>query len=323
MTLNETGHQMTINLAQGLQTKVLIGLGVIRVTGVDARSFLHGQLTQDIINLSSNDTRLAGYCSAKGRLYSVLHVFAKDDVVYLITRRSLIPSLIKRLSLFVMRAKVVFEDISNDLNVYGICSSDALSVGECKQGSESHRIGVLPFVDDGIKYARELLITDSKNLTTLPEIDEAVWNWFDIKAGMPIIELETQEAFVPQMVNLDRIGGINFKKGCYPGQEVVARSHYLGKLKRRMQAAQLSFATVDNAVAALLQLPPGLDVYSSIDLTQPAGQIVSAALNPFNHLLIDVLYEVSLPFLLDGAILSVESLFANWQRMELPYSLAD
>lgn len=322
MTLNETGHQMTINFAQGFKTTALKELGVVRVAGIDACSFLHSQLTQEILSLSLHDSKLAGYCSAKGRLYAVMYVFADLEAVYLITRRSLIASLIKRLSLFVMRAKVIFEDVSSDLNIYGICSKDALSVGQCIH-NDGYRIGILPFVSDDITYSRELLIISSKNASNLPEVDEAVWNWLDIKAGMPHIELDTQEVFVPQMVNLDRIGGINFKKGCYPGQEIVARSHYLGKLKRRMQTAQLCFSSAEDASMALLLLLAGLDVYSSVDLSQPAGQLVSAALNPFNHLLIDVLYEVSLPLLDNGAKLSIEGLFTEWQRMDLPYSLTD
>ena len=144
----------------------------------------------------------------------------------------------------------------------------------------------------------------------------ALWQWFDIMAGIAHVTADISESFVPQMMNLDRIGGVNFKKGCYPGQEIVARSHYLGKLKRRMQRASLISE----------QTPPltmGMDVYSSADDSQPAGQLLAFASNPFIENRWDVLYEVSLPMLEGEAQLYLPTIQSTWSRQTLPYSLAD
>ena len=151
----------------------------------------------------------------------------------------------------------------------------------------------------------------------------ALWHWLDIRAGIAHVTADISEAFVPQMMNLERIGGVNFKKGCYPGQEIVARSHYLGKLKRRMQAASIDFANAVERDQALTQLHIGMDVYSSADPAQPAGQLLAYARSPLNDTQIDVLYEVSLPLLDNDARVYLPEISANWQRRALPYTLSD
>ena len=305
---------MAINFEHTVTTGALDHLGVIRVSGVDARSFLHAQLTQDVETLSDNETRLAGYCSAKGRLYAIFQIFAVGETVYLITQRELIEPVVKRLRMFVLRAKVVLEDISNELQIQGVVSKTALTTNQMVAADSAFRLGVLPAYIDGVAYPRELRLA----ATIEGDVSGAVWDWLEVKAAQPHIERATYEAFVPQMVNLDRIGGVNFKKGCYPGQEVVARSHYLGKLKRRMQTASMIFANESAVVLPNI----GVDVLSSID-NQPAGQVVGVGLNLLHAHKVDILYEVSLPMLADGAELSIEGIDAQWQRGGLPYTLSD
>ena len=305
---------MAINFEHTVTTGALDHLGVIRVSGVDARSFLHAQLTQDVETLSDNETRVAGYCSAKGRLYAIFQIFAVGEPVYLITQRELIEPVVKRLRMFVLRAKVVLEDISNELQIQGVVSKTALTTNQMVAADSAFRLGVLPAYIDGVAYPRELRLA----ATIEGDVSGAVWDWLEVKAAQPHIERATYEAFVPQMVNLDRIGGVNFKKGCYPGQEVVARSHYLGKLKRRMQTASMIFANESAVVLPNI----GVDVLSSID-KQPAGQVVGVGLNPLHAHQVDILYEVSLPMLADGAELSIEGIDAQWQRGDLPYTLSD
>lgn len=305
---------MAINFEHTVTTGALDHLGVIRASGVDARSFLHAQLTQDVEKLSDNETRLAGYCSAKGRLYAIFQIFAVGETVYLITQRELIEPVVKRLRMFVLRAKVVLEDISNELQIQGVVSKTALTTNQMVAADRAFRLGILPAYIDGVAYPRELRLA----ATLEGDVSRAVWDWLEVKAAQPHIECATYEAFVPQMVNLDRIGGVNFKKGCYPGQEVVARSHYLGKLKRRMQTASMIFANESAVVLPNI----GVDVLSSID-KQPAGQVVGVGLSPLYAHQVDILYEVSLPMLADGADLSVEGIDAQWQRGDLPYTLSD
>ena len=201
---------MAINFEHTVTTGALDHLGVIRASGVDARSFLHAQLTQDVEKLSDNETRLAGYCSAKGRLYAIFQIFAVGETVYLITQRELIEPVVKRLRMFVLRAKVVLEDISNELQIQGVVSKTALTTNQMVSADSTFRLGILPAYIDGVAYPRELRLA----ATIEGDVSGAVWDWLEVKAAQPHIERATYEAFVPQMVNLDRIGGVNFKKGC-------------------------------------------------------------------------------------------------------------
>ena len=295
----------------------LANYGVIRATGADAKSFLHAQLTQDVQNLSDVETKLAGYCSAKGRLYAIFQMYIQGDDVYLITHRSVLETVIKRLRMFVLRAKVVLDDVSDSLFIFGFCAPSALSAGVKLIEDDVVRLGLLPAVIDGVSYARELRVGVAGVVNDALAADANAWQWLDIMAGVTHVEAANSEAFVPQMVNLDRIGGVNFKKGCYPGQEIVARSHYLGKLKRRMQSAVLEW--MDDQP----QLTIGTDVYSSQDATQPAGQVVAVADSPILSNTLHVLYEVSLPMIEGDVALSVQGVNAIWQKTALPYALSD
>lgn len=301
-------------------------LALIRASGEDARAFLHGQLTQDIIHLNENQTSLAGYCSAKGRLYAIFNIWADGENVYLLTQRSVAKTVIKRLRMFVLRAKVVLEDISDQYDISAWVSSNALENQNAIQQNGTIRLGLMPAVIDEqtCLLAREIQVTQ-KNAEVnnkMPD-DLELWQWLEIKAGFAPICAAISEAFVPQMVNLDRIGGVNFKKGCYPGQEIVARSHYLGKLKRRMQAAAIVFADQNARDSAYAQLKIGMDVHSSANSTQPAGQLLSFARNPLHDNQIDVLYEVSLPLLENDAQISIPNIAGVWSAQALPYLLAD
>lgn len=305
------GYQNMLNvqdLQRGVQADLQSIFGVIRATGAEARSFLHAQLTQDVLGLTQDDVRLAGYCSPKGRLYAVFQMYGEGDDVYLIVHRSVLENVLKRLRMFVLRAKVVLEDVSETHAVHGVCGDAALAVGQ----RDGARLGILPAHIEGVSIARELRVAAPSDLNLC---DAAVWQWLDVMAGLPQVEAATYEAFVPQMVNLERIGGVNFKKGCYPGQEIVARSHYLGKLKRRMVRAQST-----NAAAAALSI--GMDVCVSTDAANPIGQLVGCAANPLVENTIDALFEVSLPMLEGDALLSTAAA-DTWRVLALPYSLKD
>jgi folate-binding protein YgfZ len=232
--------------------------GLIRASGADARSFLHGQLTQDMQTLVPGQARLAGYCSAKGRLLASFIVWldANDDLL-LACSADLLPTTLKRLSMFVLRAKCRLSDATAELPLHGWVGS-AVPAGAAWT-VDGHRLVHLPPVDG---VARALVAGEPPAAAAL---DPELWRWLEARGGIPRIVAATVEQFVPQMVNLELVGGVNFQKGCYPGQEVVARSQYRGTTKRRAQV-----------VSAALALQPGQEVFAAAEPEQPAGRVVLA-----------------------------------------------
>jgi folate-binding protein YgfZ len=276
-------------------------LGLIAVSGEDAASFLHNQLTNDVEHLGTNEARLAGYCTPKGRLQATFLMWRTGQDIFLALPRAIQAPLQKRLTMFVLRSKAKLRDATGEAAtgaVLGLAGAKA-------QAALARQVGALPDVPyakvdgafgsvlrlaDAFGAPRYLWVTSPETATAaLPQLREtlalggnAAWHLAEIHAGVPQVTPPTQEQFVPQMVNFELIGGINFKKGCYPGQEIVARSQYLGKLKRRM-----TLATLPNAAVRA-----GDEVFSSDDPEQPSGMIVNAAPNGLGGA--DVLVEIKL-----------------------------
>ncbi|WP_233259205.1 CAF17-like 4Fe-4S cluster assembly/insertion protein YgfZ [Rubrivivax albus] len=233
--------------------------GLIRASGDDARSFLHGQLTQDIQGLQPGRARLAGYCSAKGRLLASFVVWADaGGDLLLACSADVLPATLKRLSMFVLRAKCKLTDATAELPLHGLVGS-AVPAGDDWQVVD-HRVVILPAVN-GVR--RALVAGASPAAAAL---DPELWRWLEARSGIARVVAANSEQFVPQMVNWELVGGVNFQKGCYPGQEVVARSQYRGTTKRRAYVVQ-----ADGALAA------GQDVFAASDADQPAGRVVLAA----------------------------------------------
>jgi tRNA-modifying protein YgfZ len=231
--------------------------GVIRALGAEAAKFLHGQLTQDIEHLPTGASCLAGYCSAKGRLMGTFVVHRlSDDELLLACSADVLPVVLKRLSMFVLRAKYKLSDASAEWPLWGAVGAAAATARDV--------MAQLPHaLVDAQPLARALVFGK-------PAVDEAAldintWRWLEVMSGTPRVTAATAEQFVPQMVNLEVVGGVNFQKGCYPGQEVVARSQYRGTLKRRAWVLK---------TAVLLQ--PGQEIFHSADPGQPAGMVVLA-----------------------------------------------
>ena len=247
--------------------------GVIRAQGSDAASFLQGQLTQDVQQLDQHSTRLAGFCNAKGRLLASLLIWHPEpDQFLMLCSADLLPATLKRLSMFVMRAKCKLSDASASLAVYGLSGDTATrwlgtsappAAGRCTAatGGQALRLG------DVAGTARYLWVqaTDAA-APPLPALAAEAWEWLEVGSGVARIVAATAEHFVPQMVNFELVGGVSFQKGCYPGQEVVARSQYRGSIKRRA-------FVVESAGAA----HPGQEVFHSADAAQPAGRVVNAS----------------------------------------------
>lgn len=250
-------------------TAPLPGLGVIRAHGEEAAKFLHGQLTNDFSLLGLSEARLAGFCSPKGRLLASFVGFkrAHDDIL-LVCSRDLLPAVLKRLSMFVLRAKLKLSDASEAFQVRGLAGTDAAASPWRKtDGTDgSHTITLHPAAGQG----RALWIAPAETtVPALPALSDARWDWLEVMSGVARVSQPVVEAFVPQMLNHESVGGVNFKKGCYPGQEVVARSQFRGTLKRRAYL-----------VAADAPLAAGQDVFHSSDAEQPCGSVALAAAHP-------------------------------------------
>ncbi len=271
---------------------VLEEFGVIAASGADAARFLHAQLTNDVAGLAADAVQLNGYCNAKGRLLAVFTTWRGADAIYLQLPREILPAVHKRLSMFVLRAKVTLADVSEQWVALGLIGRGATQLLQ-------HAGGLQRTVDASIALGetrivrlrpsprsneRFLLIVPARELPdwltrlqAAQRVASGVWWWSQIDAGIPDVFAATQEKFVPQMINLEVLGGVNFRKGCYPGQEVVARSQYLGKLRRRM-----GIAHVEDGAAA------GADVYADGE-AQPVGTVVMAATAPSGGM--DLLFE--------------------------------
>lgn len=269
------------DLANGY-VSLLSGQSLIQVHGDDAASFLHSQLSNDVERLKQGEARYAAYCTPKGRMLASIYYWKDGQNIFLQCSSTLQPALQKRLQMFVMRAKAKLEDVSDRFSLLGLAGAQAqaflqkyfqqlpLETNQTVKGE----LGVLIRRADAFDQPRYQWIISNDTLdqlfTTLQAelqiTDSHVWRLGDIYAGIPEVREQTKEQFVPQMVNFELIGGVNFKKGCYPGQEIVARSQYLGKLKRRMAIAKIDASNV--AIAT--------EIFSENDPTQPCGMIVNA-----------------------------------------------
>lgn len=301
-------------------------LGILAVRGKDAATFLQGQFTNDVVNLDSSHSQLNGICSPKGRLLATFRVLRDEQGFQLSIPRSMLESVTKRLQMFIMRSAVTLEDASDQvirLGVSGPAASTELSA----------LIAVLPSAVDEVVRSNDYTIVripgiqpryevmgplsamqklwDSLNVRGAP-IGTAAWQLLDILAGLPVITPETADAFVPQMVNFQLVGGVSFKKGCYTGQEVVARMQYLGKLKRQMYLAK-----VRSDEAPL----PGNDLYSAADREQSAGKIVAAQPHPDGGYMLLAVIQIATQAAGDIHLNSNDGPLLEFT--ELPYALAE
>jgi folate-binding protein YgfZ len=245
--------------------------GLIRARGADAASFLHGQLTQDFAKLDGTQARLAGFCSAKGRLLaSFVGWKAEEQDVLLACHASVLPATLKRLSMFVLRAQCKLSDASGEVAMWGLAGAPARELlGEVAVwGKKDVAGGAVVRLPDATGVTRALWAA-TQPPPAAPELPLDTWRWLAVHSGIPVIEAATAEQFVPQMVNFELVGGVNFQKGCYPGQEIVARSQYRGTAKRRM-----FLFDIDAPAQA------GQEVFHSDDPGQPAGMVVNAAARP-------------------------------------------
>ncbi|MEX3629055.1 MAG: folate-binding protein [Burkholderia sp.] len=272
--------------------------GIIDVAGDDAATFLHSQLTNDIEHFDAAGVKLAGYCTAKGRLLASFLAWRSNAGVRLLVSKDIQAAVQKRLSMFVLRAKAKLSDAA-ELVAVGLAGEvrEALSGlfealpdgGHTKLDGPAGTLIRLPDADGRARYlwiaSREQFEAGAAVLDgKLARVSPAVWDWLEIRAAEPRITQPVVEQFVPQMLNYDVIGAVNFRKGCYPGQEIVARSQYRGTTKRRAALVHVEGET--DTVRA------GVELFHSEDPGQPCGMIVNAAAAPAGG--VDALVEIKL-----------------------------
>nr|WP_315226491.1 folate-binding protein [uncultured Limnohabitans sp.] len=243
-------------------------LGVMRAVGADAASFLHNQLTNDVLLMKAGECRLAAFCNAKGRMQASFVVYKRSaEEVLLICRRDLIAQTVKRLSMFVMRAKAKLSDASDEFQLLGL-AGDAVPLLTVEPW-QRHAVGAADVLTlyPALGQARALWLApmDAVAHAGTP-LSADLWQVGEVMSGIAWVEQATFEAFVPQMLNYESVDGVNFKKGCYPGQEIVARSQFRGTLKRRAFIVQ-----------STVPMTAGQEVFSSLNATQPCGLVAQAA----------------------------------------------
>ena len=250
-----TLDEMEMALADSGVVCPLTSLGILHVAGEDSGEFLHNQLTQAVSDLGGSTTALAAWCNAKGRTRALFRVVPSDTGMLLIADAELLRAIQPRLQMFILRSRVALTNLSGSERLLGLAGPTAETL-------LTEAAGSLPVRPDGLTRAgdlhvialpgdrglRYLLLGPNEQIETfrqrfrdaLTEGSEVFWRLQDIRAGLPAITPETSESIIPTMLNLEPLGGISYEKGCYPGQEVVARMHYRGQLKRRLYRARVA-----------------------------------------------------------------------------------
>jgi folate-binding protein YgfZ len=258
-------------------------LGLIRASGPEAAAFLQGQLTNDTRLVSPTRAQLSAWCSPKGRMMASFLVFQRGEDLYLQVLRERLEGVLKRLRLYVLRSRVELSDASASLARVGLAGDCAAGLlgdpvpGEPFAALTRGELSILRLPGDRPRFEVVGPVPAVRAFWEQAEARAAravpaLWSLLDIRAGVPTVFDQTADAFVPQMANLQLIDGVSFTKGCYTGQEVVARMQYLGKLKRRMYYARIEAGDPP---------PPGADLFAAgSESGQGAGKIVAAAASP-------------------------------------------
>ena len=293
----------------------LTHLGLIKIEGEDAAKFIHSQLTQDFSLLDMGTARLAAFCSAKGRMQASFIGFKRSATeILLVCSKDLLPTTLKRLSMFVMRAKAKLSDASAEFGLFGLLGDATKTIaGQAQSAWARADIDSSTFVNlypaDGV--ARQLCVTPVGTPAPVGQpLSTDLWLWTEVRSGVATLSTPVFEAFVPQMLNYESVGGVNFKKGCYPGQEIVARSQFRGTLKRRAFVVH-----ADTPMAA------GDAVFGADDDSQPVATVVQAAAAPQGGF--DAIVSAQLSAVERGALHHASSQGPLLHILPLPYALLD
>lgn len=257
--------------------------GVLKVTGEEAQGFLHNLFSSDINALTPQSALPSSFNTAKGRTLATFLIWKNGSEFFLQLPRTLVAPIQKKLTMYVLRAKVKIEDASNSVVCLGLAGMNAAALLQKHfPALPQNPLDVTQHAEAGLirlDANRFQIVTGAPQAPALWQklaaeakpAGSPCWDWLDILAGIPVVLPQTQEAFVPQMINLDLTGAVNFKKGCYPGQEIVARMHYLGKPKRRMYLAHVFTDAAPQ---------PGAELFSMEMEGQSCGIVANAAPAP-------------------------------------------
>ena len=257
--------------------------GMLKVSGEEAQGFLHNLFSSDVNALTPQHALPSSFNTAKGRTLATMLIWRNETEFFLQLPQALLAPIQKKLTMYVLRAKVKIENASDSIVCLGVSGPNAAAL------LQRHFTALPQNPLDAVQHDDTSLLCLGTNrflLNTTPQQAPALWqklctealpagspcwDWLNIRAGIPVVLPQTQEAFVPQMANLDLIGAVNFKKGCYPGQEIVARMQYLGKNKRRMYLAHVFSETAPQ---------PGDELFSTEMEGQACGTVVNAQTAP-------------------------------------------
>jgi folate-binding protein YgfZ len=328
--ITTTANDCSLEQAQAGFICHLPELGLMRFSGEDAASFLHGQLTNEMLKFPSNQARLAAYCNPKGRILGSFLCWKNGDDIVLQCANDLQAGLQKRLQMFIMRAKAKVSDETPNVICLGLGGQQAQSVLTqffpqiselvAPYSSQENQYGRLIRVHDAYSTARYqwILAQEIANNIASDALHGLTWcnslsyQRAEMLAGIAHIAAATYEKFVPQMINFEVVGAVNFKKGCYPGQEIVARSQYLGKLKRRMAIAKITNTHVS----------AGMEIFSKEDPSQPCGMVVNSQLDfDGQHSL--CLLEIKIADQQEGHVHLAEHAENVFEFLPLPYAIID
>lgn len=303
--------QSSLSLTPQAPSRCDTGLSLLAVTGADASDFLHGQFSNDLKSLSVGQSQISSYSSAKGRVLALFEIARTDDGFLIALPTDILEPVRKRLQMFVLRADVTLSPLTAT-PVTGLVGEGA-EAALAEAGLPVPEVNKLTVDGDVTVWALSgaascyLVLGETDALNELSKSDSGTWTMARIAAAVPSVTAATQDAYVAQQLNVDRIGGINFKKGCYPGQEVIARMHYLGKPSRRLFAYRASGAAP--AVGAELRTASG----------EEAGSVVASAAAGEGAAILAVM---KLKTLEAGAALSTAD-GASVTALDLPYTLED
>ena len=322
LTGNDTEFKRINNIKNSAEMLFdLSDQGLIKVSGEDAESFLQNQLTNDIRNVTETTHQASAWCSPKGRIIANFQIFKRDDSYYLTVSSDLIEHVIKKLRMYVMMSKVTVEDMSESTVHFGYVGNLEKIVGDIPSSPDQtlqyNNLSILKLSDSEPRYeifADVSKISDAKQLwkqcaADAISVDNKGWSYLNIAAGLPNISKASSEAWVPQMVNYIAIGGVDFKKGCYPGQEIVARLNYLGKTKRRLYRLKINTD----------KLPTVGDVIAS-ESDNEAGKILNAAISPDGNIEALAIMKIAEA---GSTVTLADNTDAAITLLELPYSMDD
>ena len=272
--------QELVAAQDGMAISPLSDFGLIRASGVDAGTLLQNLLTNDVSGITASTVRFAGMCTPKGRLLATMLIWRDGEDFLLLLPSDVLAGILKKLTMYVLRSKVKLADATDEFALIGV--SRPVAVLDLNDDAAAR--SVVPVVGGGairLDATRWILCMTpavavarwAELCTHATAVGTEAWQWLEIQAGQPRVVAATQEAFVPQMLNMELpdVGGVSFTKGCYPGQEIVARTQYLGKIKRRMY--RVHFAAGEKFAA-------GAPVFSPQTGEQQCGTVVSCTPAP-------------------------------------------